>query len=225
MIITIDGEAGTGKSTVAKKLAERLGFVHFETGAMYRAFTLFVQSHHIDYNNAKKLAKALENFNFEIELKGNSKQYLVNGDDVTEAIREPQVTEEVSTVAAIPEVRHKLVAIQKQYGYHNDSVFEGRDLGTVVFPDAELKLYFVADSRIRAERRYKELLATNPSLEGSLKLQDVEEQILKRDKLDSERDHSPLKQADDAKLIDTSLPTPDQVVEDILKWMRTLPLR
>lgn len=222
MIITIDGPAGTGKSTAAKLLADRLGFIHFDTGAMYRAFTYFVLSRSIDYHDEHKLSRALEEFDFTVRRTEQQKRFFVNGEDVTEAIRQSAVTLEVSQVAAIREIRHKLTAVQKLFGHQNDTVFEGRDLGTVVFPDADLKFYFVADLEIRAQRRFKELAEKESSAGDATGLKEIQEGMEHRDKLDTEREVSPLRQAEDAHLIDTSQLTLEQVVDHMAALVDTV---
>ena len=216
MIITIDGPSGTGKSTVARELAKRIGFTYFDTGAMYRAFTHLVVKEGIDYENEEALKQALANFTYHIRLIGAEKRYFANGEDITEDIRNPEVTAMVSTIAAISPVRTALVNIQKDYGHRVNAVFEGRDLGTVVFPGAELKIFLTADADTRATRRLDELKTKNPEKFANLAHETVKEQIEKRDDKDSTREVSPLRQAEDAHLIDTSNLTIDEVIQAIL---------
>jgi len=217
MIITIDGSAGTGKSTIAKEVAKRLHFVFFETGAMYRSFTYFVLKNNVAVDDLKKVEKLLENFDFEIKLdfEGN-KIYFVNGEDVTEKIRSLEITKNVSAISAIPRVREVLVFLQRDFALHENTVFEGRDMGTVVFPHADLKLFFNAKPEIRAQRRTAELKQEFPDQQISYK--EVLEDILRRDRLDSTREISPLKKAHDAIEVDTSTKSIEQVIEIVINY-------
>lgn len=208
MIITIDGPAGTGKTTVARKVAEKLGYAYFDTGAMYRSLTHLVLKNNIALDDTKALETLLSSFSFAI--KGNV--YLANGEDVSEVIRTPEVTSHVSAVSALPVVRNSLIHIQQDFAAHQNSVFEGRDMGTVIFPNADVKVFLTARPAVRAERRYLELKEKQePTSE-----KEVLDQIQKRDHLDSTRELSPLKQADDAHLVDTSDMTLDQVIDHVI---------
>jgi cytidylate kinase len=217
MIITIDGPTGTGKSTIAKLLAERLGFIHFDTGAMYRCLTYGIIKNHIDEDNAQQLEDYLETFSFQIKIIDGEKHYFVKEEDVTKLIRGEAVTTLVSKVAAIPNVRHHLVRIQRKFAEGIDAVFEGRDIGTVVFPNAELKIYLTASSQVRAQRRYNELVKKFPEESKTLTVEKVLEDVERRDNHDSTREHSPLRQADDAHLVDTSNLSIEEVLQEILK--------
>jgi CMP/dCMP kinase len=216
MIITIDGPAGTGKSTVAKKLAKSLSFFYFDTGAMYRAFCWYLLDNKIDTNDSVKVNEALLKFSFDIEEQNHEKIYLVNGQDVTKEIRFPSVTAEVSKIAAYDFVRKELVKTQRAFGKVKNAVFEGRDMGTVVFPNATLKVFLDADANIRAERRYKECLQKFPEKAKQISLNQILEDIQLRDHLDSTRKASPLKKALDAHVIDTTKLSVDAVVKEIL---------
>ncbi len=218
MIITIDGPSGTGKSTVAKAVADKIGFTYFDTGAMYRAFTYYILQKEYDLENESQLQEALDGFQYEIRPKAMQKRYYVNNEEVTSQIRDPKVTANVSTVAAVAEVRKKLVDIQKQYGQRVNAVFEGRDLGTVVFPGAEIKIFLTAVPEVRARRRYDELIVKFPELKETLSLEELSDQIRARDEKDSTRKVSPLRQADDAHLIDTSEMSIEEVLETILAY-------
>lgn len=217
MIITIDGPSGTGKSTVAKGLARRLEFTFFDTGAMYRSLAWLLQKKKISPDEVEKIVALLPEFHFEIrtELEGG-KRYLVNGTDVSEAIRTQQISTLASQFASISEVRKALVKIQRQFGRSADAVFEGRDMGTVVFPDADLKIFLTAKPEVRAERRYRELLAKFPDISESLSSDQILADIVQRDHNDSTRAVSPLKQAHDAILIDTSNLSVEQVIQKII---------
>ena len=215
MIITIDGPAGTGKTTVAKRLADRLGFLYFDTGAMYRALTCLWLKNPLSLDDGEALKNLIHSFEFVIKQEGEIKKYFVNKIEVTEEIRSPEITKKVSMIASHPLVRKSLVFIQREFGEKGDAVFEGRDMGTVVFPRAELKIFLTANAEIRAHRRYLELKEKFPLL--------TEEKILfennERDHLDITREVSPLKKAEDAYEIDTSLTSIDQVVDIILSYL------
>ncbi len=216
MIITIDGPSGTGKSTVAKTLSDKIGFTYFDTGAMYRAFTYLVIKESVDPTDIKAIDELLTRFDYQIRPQGMQKRYFANDEDVTTAIRDPKVTELVSQIAAIPTVRTKLVETQKAYGASVNAIFEGRDLGTVVFPEADVKIFLTAAPEVRAKRRYDELKIKFPEI--SLTLEELTEKIRKRDESDMTREVSPLKRAKDAHLIDTSQMDIRRVVELILAY-------
>jgi cytidylate kinase len=217
MIITIDGAVATGKSTVAKLLARSLGFIYFDTGAMYRAFTYLIVKHNIDYKDEKALVNLLENFDYNIKVHQGEKRYFVEKEDVTQAIRHEIVTSRVSDIAAIPIVRQYLVKLQRDFSKGVNAVFEGRDMGTVVFPNADLKIYLTGDPQVRAKRRYEELLTQDPEAASRITLEQVLEDINKRDLHDSTRENSPLKQAAEAFVVDTTGLDPNEVVFRILE--------
>lgn len=221
MIITIDGPAGTGKTTIARKLAGRLNYNYFDTGAMYRALTHRVIQHKIDIQDTKALVPFLADFRFDILDVAGQKHYYVDGEDVTEMIRTQEVTQKVSEVSANGAVRSALVGIQRKFGKGKNAVFEGRDMGTVVFPKAEYKIFLTACPTVRAERRYLELKEKKMSV--PLNEQEILKDMTIRDHLDSTREISPLKQADDAYLIDTSDLSIEQVVELILAHVPNRP--
>lgn len=217
MIITLDGPSGTGKSTVAKRIAERLGFVFFDTGAMYRALAWKLLADQIDPQDREKIKESLPSFHYEIQTDSKGeKRYFVGGKEVTEAIRTQQITALSSQISAYPEVRQLLVQIQQKFARTSNSVFEGRDMGTVVFPKADYKFFLTADAKVRAMRRYQELLVKFPHLQGTLQIEQIQNEIEERDEKDSKRAVSPLRQAEDAILIDTSHDSIDVVVEKIL---------
>ncbi len=216
MIITLDGPAGTGKTTVAKNLADELGFTYFDTGAMYRAITYGVIKYDIDIDNPEALKAFLDQYPVTIESHFNQKRFFLGSEEVTDKIRTKEVTALVSKVSAIRAVRDKLVATQRELAHGVNAVFEGRDMGTVVFPDADVKIYLTATLEVRAKRRFSELK------DPSVSLDDVLEAIKKRDELDASRDISPMRPADDAVLIDTSFLTPTEVVNRIMIITREL---
>ncbi len=217
MIITIDGPVATGKTTIAKRLAERLGYIFFDTGAMYRAFTYKLIHDGIDYEDPAALTEALKNFDYDVRMVFGEKKYYVDHRDVTEQIRSPGVTALVSKISAIKAVREKLVQIQREVAQGVYAVFEGRDMGSVVFPDADLKIFLTGREDVRAKRRYDEMLKQYPEMKNTLKIEDVTKELHKRDLFDSTREISPLKKADDAYEIDTSDFSVEQIVNQILE--------
>jgi cytidylate kinase len=218
MIVTIDGPAGTGKSTVARTLAERIGYTFFDTGAMYRAVTYALLDRKIPFTDKARIEELLSHFDFRIETSGGEHHYFVDDRDVSLAIRSQLVTRHVSEVAALLVVREALVLLQRRFAEKGNAVFEGRDLGTVVFPNAEVKIFLTASPEVRAERRFRELLYKRPSEAENLTKEQVMQDIMRRDLQDSTRSHSPLKPADDAKIIDTSSMTVETVIETILQF-------
>lgn len=216
MIITIDGPSGTGKSTVAKGVAKRLGFTFFDTGAMYRSLAWLILQERIDPSDLTKIEELLSHFQFEIRTcKDGERHYLVRGRDVTKEIRSQTISHISSQIAIYREVRQAMVKIQRKFGHAVDAVFEGRDMGTVVFPHADLKIFLTANLQVRAERRYRELLQKFPDL--SMTLDEILKEIEARDKADLTRVISPLKQAPDAVLIDTSHFTAEQIINAIIR--------
>ena len=208
MIIAVDGPAGSGKSTISKLLAKELGLVYLDTGAMYRLFTLKMLKENVSFSDNDKINKLLEKLNINIE---NDKFYL-DDEDVSEEIRKTDVAENVSKTAAIDEVREKMVSLQREFSKSKNVILDGRDIGTVVFPEADIKIFLVADAKERAERRFKELKAKGENIS----LDSIYENILKRDKLDSTRENSPLKKANDAIEVDTTGKNIEEVKNIIL---------
>lgn len=225
MIITIDGAIGTGKSTVAKRLASEIGFIFFDTGAMYRCLTYGIIKKNINIDDPAALAEFLKDFTFEIKIKRGDRYYFVDGEDITLKIRGREVTSMVSKVSAFPAVREKLVALQRDWAVGVNAVFEGRDMGTVVFPDAQLKIFLTGRPEVRAARRLAELKAKFPEEAEALTLDGLLEEINMRDEQDSNREISPLKQAEDACVIDTSDLTIEEVIIKILEFKDTMKTR
>ncbi|MCD6235234.1 MAG: 30S ribosomal protein S1 [Candidatus Marinimicrobia bacterium] len=215
MIIAIDGPAGSGKTTTAREVARRLGMARLDTGAMYRAITLGVLEAGLDPQDSKAVEDLLDSLQVDM----NGDRVFLNGKDVTDRIRLSDVTEAVSPVSAMKAVRKKMVCLQREIGRKQDCVVDGRDIGTVVFPDADYKFFLVADIRVRAERRLKEQTEKGEKLS----LDDVMHQIDMRDRMDSSRDQSPLKKADDAIEINTSDLTIDQQVQRIIDKVESNP--
>ncbi|RYY99993.1 MAG: (d)CMP kinase [Chitinophagaceae bacterium] len=202
IIVTIDGWSSCGKSTLAKQLAHKLGYIYVDSGAMYRAITLYFLRNHIDWTDPKEVAGALNDLALEFvhnPKSGQSEIYL-NGENVEYVIRDLVVAEKVSEVAAIKEVRSFAVAQQQQMGRNKGIVMDGRDIGTVVFPDAELKIFMTADNAVRVERRFRELYEKNPNVS----LEEVKANLEMRDYIDSHREVSPLRQAEDAIVLDNT---------------------
>ena len=200
MIVAIDGPAATGKSTSAKKVSRELGFTHLDTGAMYRCVTLSVLRNQITLDNENALSQLLNELDIRLEKLDDELVVYLNGEDVSDEIRKAEVTSYVSTVSALSQVRNALVRIQRNIAKNQDCVVEGRDIGTIVFPDAEFKFFLIADDFVRARRRQLDLIAIGE--EKSIAV--LVEEIRQRDFLDSERSNSPLRKADDAIEIDTS---------------------
>jgi cytidylate kinase len=216
MIITIDGPSGTGKSTVAKGVAKKLGFAFFDTGAMYRSLAWLILKEGIDPLEQAKVEALLPTFQYEIRETGQrERHYFVQGTDVTHEIRTQAISMAASQIAVYPAVREAMVKVQREFGHAVDAVFEGRDMGTVVFPDADLKIFLTAKPEVRAERRYRELVHKFPDL--SMTFDEILKEIEERDKTDTTRTVSPLKQACNATLIDTSKFSADQVIDKIVR--------
>jgi len=218
MIITIDGPVATGKSSVAKKLAAAIGFIFFDTGAMYRTLTYGILKHKINVHQAELLQKFLDGFDMDIRVLHHERLYFFEDEDVSRKIRGNEVTKAVSEVSAIKEVRDKLIMLQRELSQGVNAVFEGRDMGTVVFPDAALKIFLTGRNEIRAKRRFDELAAKYPEEAKNLTLEKCLEDINARDDYDSTRNNSPLRQAQDAFVVDTSELTVDEVVYKILEY-------
>ena len=224
IIITIDGWSSCGKSTLAKHLAKELGYVYVDSGAMYRAITLHFLRNHIDWTNPDAVHEAMGNISLEFLYNEKSQQSEIhlNGENVEYVIRDLVIAEKVSAVAAVKEVRDFAVAQQKKMGKKKGIVMDGRDIGTVVFPKAELKIFMTADNAVRVERRFKELYEKNPAIT----IEEVKANLELRDYIDSHREVSPLKKAKDALLLDNSNLTIRQQLETALKWVdERLPMR
>lgn len=216
--IAIDGWSSCGKSTLAKQLAKELGYIYIDSGAMYRAVTLYFLRNHIDWTNEVEVKEALNDIELEFKpniLTGTSEIYL-NGENIEYVIRDLVVAEKVSDVAAIASVRAFAVERQQQMGAGKGIVMDGRDIGTTVFPDAELKIFMTADNAVRVERRFKELYEKNPNIT----IEEVKANLEMRDYIDSHREVSPLQKAADAIVIDNTDITPQQQLHLALKYVR-----
>lgn len=208
MIVAIDGPAGSGKTTVAKLVAKRLGFFYLDTGAIYRALTLKLLKCDLHLDDVEKICEILDTLSLEVK---DSKLFL-DGEDVSEAIRDPEVDKRVSLVAKIPEVRERLLPLQRKLVSGKNAVVEGRDMGTVVFPEAEVKIFLTASLEERARRRWKELAQKGKAF----LLEEVLEDLRRRDEIDSGREIAPLKVAPDAVVIDTTFKEIEEVVEEVV---------
>jgi len=220
IIITIDGWSSCGKSTLAKQLAQKLGYIYIDSGAMYRAITLYFLRNHIDWTNDSSVSEALSNIQLAFIFNQESNQYEIhlNHENVEWLIRDLVVAEKVSEIAAVGLIRKFAVAQQQLMGKEKGIVMDGRDIGTTVFPDAALKIFMTADILIRVERRYKEMHDKNPNIT----LEEVKNNLSHRDYIDSNREVSPLKMAKDAILIDNSQLTMEEQLTIALQLVENL---
>ena len=214
LVVAIDGYSSCGKSTLAKALAKKLGFIYIDSGAMYRAVTLYFLRNKVDMTNQAAIDDALQH----IELNFHSRDYeshiLLNGEEVSEEIRQMPVSENVSEVSANKQVRHDMVKQQQRMGKSKNIVMDGRDIGTAVFEDAQVKFFMTADPKIRAERRYKEMIAKG---DNKTTLEEVFENLAHRDYADTTRKESPLVRAEDAIILDNTDLTPQEQLEFALE--------
>lgn len=213
MIVAIDGPAAAGKSTIAKRVAKILGYTYVDTGAMYRAFTYYVLKHGIDPKDEEDSCAVIADVDIKLDPNG---QVFCNDEDVTQVIRSNEVSKNVSFIASYKAIRLALVEAQRKMGEKTSVVMDGRDIGTYVFPHADVKIYQIASVKARAQRRYIENKEKNIPCE----LDQLEKDIETRDYIDSHRDFAPLKQASDAVLLDTSDMTIEEVVEAVLKIIK-----
>ena len=210
--IAIDGPAGAGKSTLARKAAERLGYIYVDTGALYRTVGLYSIRKGFDTKDPASVGETLKDIDIKLGFTDEGQRVYLNGEDVSEAIRTPEASMGASNVSAIPCVREFLFDLQKQIAKENDCLMDGRDIGTVVLPDAQVKIFLTASPETRAKRRYDELVAKG----SDVTFQDVLDDLIKRDYQDTHREIAPLKAADDAVVLDTSDFTFEQSLDAIL---------
>ncbi|MDA3820894.1 MAG: (d)CMP kinase [Candidatus Delongbacteria bacterium] len=219
-VIAIDGHSSCGKSTLARQLAEKLDIVYVDSGAMYRALTWYAQQHRCfdekDTLNRQKLIQTLPDINIDFIKKNNEHHTMLNNQDVSGLIRSMEISKLVSEVSAVPKVRQKMVKLQRKMAQNKSLVMDGRDIGTVVFPDADLKIFLTAKEQIRAKRRFKELREQGIKTD----FEAVLENIKKRDRIDSTREVSPLKKAGDACVIDNSELTPEEQLAKALQLVK-----
>lgn len=214
--IAIDGPAGAGKSTIAKRIAKQLGYIYVDTGAMYRAMGLYFIRHHIRPEEINKVEEACKNVDITIRFQDGEQQVLLDGENVNSLIRTEEVSAMASSFSAIAAVRVKLVELQRKLASHENVVMDGRDIGTQVLPNADLKIYLTASTKIRAKRRCEEQKARGEQCN----LEEIEADIIKRDERDMTRDISPLVQAKDAVLVDSSELNLDEVTEQIIQLIK-----
>lgn len=214
--IAVDGPAGAGKSTIAKMIAKRLNFIYVDTGAMYRAMALFMIQNRIDKEDEKAISESCKNVDITIAYEDGEQQVLLNGLNVTNNLRTEEVGNMASAVAKNKDVRIKLVDLQQKMAKTVDVIMDGRDIGTCVLPNADIKIYLTASSKERASRRYKELKDKGVNCN----LEDIESDIIARDEQDMNRDVSPLKQAEDAVTVDSSNMTIPEVVDAIIELFK-----
>ena len=213
MKIAIDGPAGAGKSSIAKLVAKKLSFVYVDTGAMFRTVAYYFLSQGKDPSDAEMVTEECEKISISIEYKDGAQHIFLDGTDVSTEIRQEEVGKNASVVAKNQAVRNRLLALQRQMAEKQDVIMDGRDIGTVVLPDAQVKIYLTASAAVRAERRYKELVEKGESCN----LKKIEEDIIARDEQDMNREIAPLKQAEDAVLVDSSYMTIEEVVDKIIE--------
>lgn len=215
IVVAIDGYSSCGKSTLAKALAKKLHFIYVDSGAMYRAVTLYFLRNKIDLHNQEQIAEALKNIHLNFHSRDYQTHITLNDEEVSDEIRLMPVSESVSAVAALHEVRVEMVKQQQRMGKSKNIVMDGRDIGTIVFPEAQVKLFMTADPKIRAERRYKELLPNNPNIT----LEEVFENLAHRDYQDTTREESPLIRADDAIVLDNTNLSPEEQLNFALEFI------
>jgi len=220
IIIAIDGWSSCGKSTLAKELAKELGYLYVDSGAMYRAITLYFLRNHVDWTDKSEVRKALKEISLEFIYNEKSQQseMHLNEENVEYVIRDLVVAEKVSDVAAIKEVRKFAVEQQQVMGKKKGVIMDGRDIGTVVFPKAELKIFLTADNAVRVERRFKELFEKNPNIT----IEEIKANLEMRDYIDSNREESPLRQAKDAILVDNTNLTAKETEQKVLKLVKKI---
>ena len=215
--IAIDGPAGAGKSSIAKALSKKLGYIYIDTGAMYRAVALFFVENNVSDGTDSRIESLLDKLEISIKYEDGAQKVILNGEDVTDKLRLEEIGKLASKFSAIGSVREKLVALQRKLAQKENVVMDGRDIGTVVLPNADLKIYLSASSKVRAKRRYLELLEKGHT---DLDINEIEDEIIKRDEADMNREISPLKQADDAYYLDSSDMTLEEVVSKILSMVK-----
>ena len=218
MCIAIDGPAGAGKSTIAKKISKILDILYLDTGAMYRAVALKAIREGIDTKDEDKLSSLVENINIRVEYFQNKQHIFLDDEDVSDKIRTPEISIGASNVSAVKSVRLKMVELQRKIAEENSLVMDGRDIGTFVLPDAQFKFFLTASVDERARRRYLEQISKG---EKNITLEEVKEEIMYRDKNDSSRAFAPLSKADDAIEIDTTFMTIDEVVDRIISIIKS----
>ena len=214
--IAIDGPAGAGKSTIARRVAKELSFIYVDTGAMYRAVALYLLKKNVNGEDAAEISENCTSARVSIEYRDGEQIVMLNGENVNPSLRTEEVGNMASRSSANPKVREHLLLLQRNLASENDVVMDGRDIGTTILPDAEVKIYLTASAKTRARRRYLELTEKGIACD----LDEIEQDIIQRDERDMNREISPLRQAEDAVLVDSSEMTIDEVVEEILRIYR-----
>ena len=212
MNVAVDGPAGAGKSTIARRVSKLLGFVYVDTGAMYRAMAVYLLSEGIDPEDTERIGEACKGADISLKFEGGVQHVWLNGEDVTSRLRTEEVGNMASACSAVPEVRARLLSMQQKIAKENNVVMDGRDIGTVVLPDADVKIFLTASPHVRAVRRYEELKEKGKPGD----LAQIESDIEERDFRDSHRENAPMKQADDAVLVDSSELSIDEVTNKIM---------
>jgi cytidylate kinase len=218
IVVAIDGYSSCGKSTLAKALAKKLHFIYVDSGAMYRAVTLYFLRNNVNQSDISQVADALKNIHLNFHSRDYETHITLNDEEVSEEIRQMPVSDNVSAVSAIHEVRVEMVKQQQRMGKSKNIVMDGRDIGTAVFPNADVKIFMTADPKVRAERRYKEMIGKNPNIT----LEEVFKNIANRDYQDTTRKESPLVRADDAIILDNTNLTPQQQLDFALDRIHPL---
>ena len=211
--VALDGPAGAGKSTVAKAVAKNLEILYVDTGALYRSLALFAINNNVSCSNEENVLKILDKANVELKYVDKVQRVFLNGEDVSEKIRTPEISMGASDISAIPAVRQFLLDLQRKIAKENSVIMDGRDIGTVILPDAEVKIFITASAEIRAKRRYDELIEKGQDVV----YEDVLKDVIERDYNDSHRKIAPLKQADDAVLLDTSSLSLDESIDAVIE--------
>jgi len=214
--VAIDGPAGAGKSTIARAVAKKMNLIYMDTGAMYRAIALYMLKEQVPLQDAEKVAERCQDADIAIQYEDGVQVVLLNGENVNAFLRTEEVGEAASVISPIPEVRRALTQLQKSLASKNDCIMDGRDIGTCVLPNAQLKIYLTASSAVRAKRRYDELTAKGEICD----LEGIQADIEERDYRDMHREVSPLRQAEDAVLVDTSEMSVEEVIDRILELCR-----
>lgn len=214
--IAIDGPSGSGKSSISKCLAKKLGFVHVDTGALYRTIAYYLCKNNVDYSNSEKVCENLKDIDIKVKFSNNNQNVFLNGVNVTDKIRSADISMASSRISSMPLVRRFLLDLQRNIAKENNVIMDGRDIGTVVLPNSEVKIFLTASPEVRAKRRYNQMVADDPKINFS----DVLKNINERDFNDTHREISPLKISDDAVVFDNSDLTFDQTVNSILKIIK-----
>lgn len=213
--IAIDGPAGAGKSTIAKEIANKLNFIYVDTGAMYRALALACIRAKVDAKDEQSVVNVCKDVSITIKYEDGEQKVLLNGENVNSLIRSGEVSNMTSSISIYKEVREKLISLQRELAKNENVIMDGRDIGTFILPEAQVKIYLTASTKVRAVRRYEQLGDNN-----NITVEEIEKEIIERDYRDMNREIAPLKQAEDAILIDTSSDTIDEVINKIVKIIK-----